>query len=209
ALPILHYEVGQDGVLAALEQHVARLSKEGARFMTLRDLFDTVQAQEARDVRIPPKSVIVAVSGITSQNLKRVSDALGAIPATIFIRTGQVGISGISEKQILTLQANGFDIQSAGHTGDDLRTLTNAQTQLELGQSRAILEEMTHKMIFAVAYPNGGSNDRVMEQAADAGYLFGIGGAPDKNFSREQFLRLPSFTVSSGMTSEDVLKLTK
>lgn len=207
ALPILHYEASQDGALTALEQHVARLSKEGARFMTLRNLFDKVQTQEARDVRVLPKSVIVAVSGITSQNLKRVSDALGAIPATIFIRTGQVGISGISEKQLLTLQANGFDIQSAGHTGDDLRTLTNAQTQLELGQSRAILEEMTHKAIFAVAYPNGGSNDRVMEQAADVGYLFGIGGTPEKNFSREQFLRLPSYAVTSGMTSDDVLKL--
>lgn len=208
-LPVLLYSADQDWVPAALEQHVARLTQDGARFLTLRDLFDIVQTQELRDARIPPKSVIIAVTGITAQNLKLVSDALGAAPATLFLQTSQVGISGISEKQILTLQANGFSVQSAGHTGDDLRTLTNAQTQLELWQSRAILEELTNKAVFAVAYPRGNTNDRIIEQAADAGYLFGIGSSPDKTFSREQFLRLPSYTVTSGMTAEDVLKLTK
>lgn len=208
-LPILHYEVDGEGVLTALAQHVAGLRQDGARFLTMRDLFATVQTQESRDARIPPRSVIVAVSGITAQSLKRVSDALAGTPATLFLQTSQVGISGISEKQLLTLQANAFDLQSAGHTGDDLRTLTNAQTQLELEQSRAILEELTHRTVFAVAYPHGGANDRVLEQAASAGYLFGMGSAPERTFSREQFLRLPSFTVTSGMTAEDVITLTK
>jgi len=221
-LPVLHYEAdspsslrpgsgqaGSGGVLAALAQHVAGLRQDGARFLTLRDLFATVQTQESRDARVPPKSVIIAVCGITPNNLKNVSDTLSATPATLFLQTSQVGISSISEKQLLTLQANGFDIQSAGHTGDDLRTLTNAQTQLELEQSRAILEALTHRTVFAVAYPHGGANDRVLEQAASAGYLFGMGSAPEKTFSREQFLRLPSYTVSSSMTAEDVVKLTK
>lgn len=208
-LPILHYAVDQDGVLSEMAQHLASLRKDGVRFFTFRDFFDVVQTQETRDARIPPKAVVIAVTGVTAQNVKRVSDALTGIPATLFIETGQVGISGISEKQILTLQANGADIQSAGHTGDDLRTLTNAQTQLELEQSRAILEEMTHRTVLAIAYPQGGANDRILSQAADAGYLFGLGSAPEKTFSREQFLRLPSFAVTTGMTAEDVLKLTK
>ncbi|NOS67075.1 MAG: SH3 domain-containing protein [Candidatus Peribacteraceae bacterium] len=208
-LPILHYAADQEGAIAGLSQHLARLKQDGVRFLTLRDLFDTVQTQETRDARIAPKSVIITVTGITAQNVKAVSDALGTTPATLFLETAQVGISGISEKQVLTLQANGFDIQSAGHTGDNLQTLTNAQTRLELEQSRLILEDITHKTVFAIAYPQGGANDRVLNQAADAGYLFGMGSAPEKIFSREQFLRLPSYAVTSGMTPEDVLNLTK
>lgn len=208
-LPILHYSAGQESTLTAMAQHIARLKQDGIRVLTLRELFDTVQAQETRDSRIPPKSVVLAVSGVTSENVKRVSDTLTAagVPATLFVQTDQIGLSGISEKQILTLQANGFDIQSGGHTGDDLRTLTNAQTQLELEQSRVILEEITKKTVFAVAYPQGGANDRVLKQAAESGYLFGVGSAPDKTFTREQFLRLPSYMITSGMTAEDVVKL--
>ena len=211
ALPILHYDVSQDAALTALAQHAAKLKQDGVHILTFRDFFTTLQTQEVRDMRIPPKSAILAVSGITSQNVKRVSDALTAagVSSTLFIQTDQVGIAGISEKMLLTMQANGFDIQSAGHTGDDLRTLTNAQTQLELEQSRTLLEQLTHKTVFAIDYPQGGANDRVLTQAADAGYLFGMGSAPDSAFTRDQFLRLPSYTVTSGMTIEDVLKLVK
>ncbi len=210
-LPILHYDVRDDATITALTQHAARLKQDGVKVLTFRDFFTTLQTQEVRDVRLSPRSVILAISGITAQNVKRVSDALTAagVPATFFVQTDQVGISGLSEKALLTLQANGFDIQSAGHTGDDLRTLTDAQTRLEMEQSRTILETLTHKTVFAIAYPQGGANDRVLTAAADGGYLFGMGSAPDKAFSRDQFLRLPSYQVTSGMTADDVLKLTK
>lgn len=210
-LPVLQYSAGQDTDLAALTQHVARLKADGVKILTFRDLEQTLQAQESRDVRLPPRGAVLAVTGITASNARAVSDALigAGVPATLFIQTDQVGLSGISEKMLLTLQANGFDIQSAGHTGDDLRTLTNAQTQLELEQSRTILSQITNKTVFAVAYPQGGANDRVLTAAADAGYLFGVSGAPDKVFTRDQFLRLPSYTITSGMTAEDVLKLAK
>jgi peptidoglycan/xylan/chitin deacetylase (PgdA/CDA1 family)/SH3-like domain-containing protein len=210
-LPILFYHVDQPGMLQALTQHVARLKQDGMHLLTLRNLLETVQTQEVRDVRLPPKSVAIAVSGITAENAKQVSDALYAAgaPATFFVQTDKVGLTGISEKLVLTLQANGFDVQSAGHTGDDLRTLTDSQTLLELAQSRKLLEDITHKSVFAVAYPQGGANDRVLQQAADAGYLFGVGSAPDKNFTREQFLRLPSYTITSGMSADDVVTLVK
>lgn len=208
-LPILHYAVDQEGVLAALPQHLARLRQDGVKVLTVRDLATTVLTQEVRDVRLPPRSAVIAITGLTAENVRAVSEALAGVPATLFIQTDTVGIAGISEKMLLTMQANGFDIQSAGHTGDDLRTLTVPQTQLELEQSRTLLEDMTKKTVFAVAYPQGGANDRVLGQAADAGYLFGIGSAPDKNFSREQFLRLPSFTITPGMTGEDVVELTR
>jgi peptidoglycan/xylan/chitin deacetylase (PgdA/CDA1 family) len=118
-------------------------------------------------------------------------------------------MTGITEKTIVTLLADGFDLQSAGHTGDDLRSLTNAQVTLELQESRKILEDLTHKSVYVVAYPQAGVNDRVMQKAAEAGYLFGLGSAPDRTFSRDQFLRLPSYTVTTSMTAEDIEKVAK
>ena len=210
-VPILRYAVDQDGVLFALTQHLAALKAAGVRFLTFRDLAVLVQTQEVRDARLPAKGVLVAIIGVTAQNVRSVSDALSTagVPVTLFLQTDQVGISGISEKMLQTLLANGFAIESAGHTGDDLRTLTNAQTQLELNQSRVLLEQLAHTTVFAIAYPMGGANDRVLGQAADAGYLFGMGSAPDAHFTREQFLRLPSYAVTAGMTGEDVTKLVK
>jgi peptidoglycan/xylan/chitin deacetylase (PgdA/CDA1 family) len=120
-----------------------------------------------------------------------------------------VGLQGITEKTMLTLLANGFDLQSAGHTGDDLRSLTNAQLELELQQSRAIIEETTKQPVFAVLYPQGGVNDRVMEKAAAAGYLLGISAAPERTFTREQFLRVPSFDIAPGLSADDLVKLAK
>lgn len=210
-LPILQYNVEQPGMLEALVTHAAKLKESGAKIMTLRELSELVMTQEVRDVRLTPKSVIIAVTGITAENVRKVSDALygPGIRAVLFIQTKNVGLSGISEKTLSTLVANGFDIQSAGHTGDDLRALTNAQLQLELSQSRQLLEELTKRSVLAIAYPQGGVNERVMQTAAAAGYLFGIGSAPDSTFARDQFLRIPSFMITGGMTADDVSRLVK
>ena len=129
--------------------------------------------------------------------------------AIVFVSTTDVGLSGITEKTILNLLANGNDLQSEGHTDDDLRSLTDAQLTLELTQSKKIIEGIAKREVYAVSYPLGGVNDRVMKAAADAGYLFGVSSIPDKKFTRNQFLRLPSLFISSSMTAEEVVKMVK
>jgi peptidoglycan/xylan/chitin deacetylase (PgdA/CDA1 family)/SH3-like domain-containing protein len=210
-LSVLVYRLDQPGALAFVLEHAKRLKDEGVKIVTLRDLADALLAQEQRDVRFEPGAVAIALVGLTPQNVKQVSDTLSqnGIRATIFVETRHVGISGITEKMLQTLAANGNDIESAGHTGDDLRSLTNAQVDLELRQSRKILEDATHKTIFAIAYPLGGVNDRVMQKAAEAGYLLGVGQLPDRSFSRDQLLRLPSFQVTGTYTGDDVMTIVR
>jgi hypothetical protein len=210
-LPILHYNVDQPGMLEAMKAHVQALRQNGARFVTLRDFYDLLLVQQETDRQLQEKSVVIAVSGATPETVRDISLALQTLGAraTLFVQTRHVGISGISEKELLTLQANGFDVQSGAHTGDDLRGLTNAQLKLELAQSRALLEETTRRTVFAVAYPMGGVNDRVMERAADSGYLFGVGGATDTKFSRDQMLRMPHITIAASMTADDIVQLVK
>lgn len=213
-LPVLHYRLASDRtdeLLAAMGAEVDALRKEGYAFITLSDFRDVLLSQQQRDVRLDPKRVVVAVSGVTPDNIKAVSSALNVagISATLFIQTQYVGLSGITEKSLVTMQANGFDIQSGTHTGDDLRALTNSQAELELRQSRKILEQYTHKPVFAVAYPQGGVNDRIALIAAEGGYLFGLGDDADRSFGRSQLLRVPAMTVFPSMSVEEVVKFVK
>lgn len=210
-LPILHYRLQSDVAVAltGLQAHVKALKDQGYTFMTLRQFADLLEQQESRDVRLNPKSAVIAVSGLTSDNVQRVSDALNAvgIDATLFIQTSELGISGITEKQLLTLASNGFDVQSAGHTGDDFRALTNAQATQELQQSRKLLEERSQAPIMAVAFPEGGVNDRIAQLANEAGYLMGVGEDSSRTFTRADLLRLPSIVIFPTMTTEEVVRL--
>ncbi|MDD5469556.1 MAG: SH3 domain-containing protein [Candidatus Peribacteraceae bacterium] len=209
SLPILHYRLAEGAFTGGLAEHINSLRAAGYTFITLRDFYSLVLSQEQRDVRLEPKRIILAFSDVTPEALQDVSSILLAsrTPATFFISGKHLGLGGITEKQVLTLLANGFDLQSGAHSGDDLRAMTNAQVELELQQSRKLLEDMTKRPVVAVAYPWGGVNDRVMAKAADLGYLFGIGVAPKAQFTRAEFLQLPSLLVSGGMTGEDVLLL--
>ncbi len=210
-LPVLHYDVREEGVLDVLIQHIDHLKQGGMTVITLRDFYDLLLLQEERDVRLDPNTVVIALSGVNPQNIKEVSDALraSAVRATLFLQTQHLGLSGISEKTILTLLANGLDLQSGGHAGDDLRSLTNAQVDLELRQSRKLIEQFTKQPVFAIGYTRGGVNDRVTERAAEAGYLLGVSTAPERTFSRAQFLRLPSYLITASTSPEEALKMAK
>jgi hypothetical protein len=60
-----------------------------------------------------------------------------------------------------------------------------------------------------VGYPEGGVNERVQQYAAQAGYLLGVGVAPERTFQREQLLRLPSFLISPTATEAEVMTMVK
>jgi peptidoglycan/xylan/chitin deacetylase (PgdA/CDA1 family) len=206
-LPILRYRMVDEGLLGTLAQHVDSLRQAGIRLITLKDFYELLLQQEERDVRLDPHVAVLAIDDISIDTLQDALDVLRAsnVKATFFIHTKDIGITGITEKKILTMLANGHDLQAGAHIGDDLRSLTNAQIDLELKQSRQLLEQYTNRDIFAVGYPLGGVNDRVSQKAADAGYLLGIGAAPDREFDRSDFLRMPSFTITPGMSGEDIV----
>ncbi|PIQ75948.1 hypothetical protein COU78_03205 [Candidatus Peregrinibacteria bacterium CG10_big_fil_rev_8_21_14_0_10_49_24] len=211
ALPVLHYRMDKDGMQDLLVKHIGKLQQSNVNILTFADFKDFLFKQEERDVRLDPNSVLLGISGMTASNYKDVSDILRAsgVRATLFLQTRDIGIDGITEQGILTLLANGHDIQSGGHTGDDLRSYTNAQVSLELAQSRQILEQKTGKTVFAIAYPGGGVNERVEKMAAEAGYLLGVASTPSSSFNRAQLLRMPSYQITTGMTEDDVLNIAR
>lgn len=208
-LPVVHFRLSGEGVLDAMPAQLDALKSGGYTLETMRELYQLLLKQEERDVRLQPGTVLIAVSEVTSENIREVSDVLRAsgVDATLFLEGKMLGSGGIDQKQIMTLLANGHDLQSAAHTGDDLRSLTNAQVELELSQSKQLLEKITKKKVFAVAYPMGGVNDRVARNAAEVGYLLGLSNSPDTSFERTQLLRMPSIVVKASMTPEDLVSL--
>jgi peptidoglycan/xylan/chitin deacetylase (PgdA/CDA1 family)/uncharacterized protein YgiM (DUF1202 family) len=208
-LPILHYHADEPAIAEKLVQHLAFLKSAGKKLITLSDFYELLLEQEERDIRLPAGSVLIAVSNVTPETIKEVADVLRAsgVRATFFLKTSEINAEGISPQTVQSLVANGHDVQSEGHSEDDLRSLTNAQVKLDLAQSRQILEDLTGKDIFAVSYSRGGVNDRIAEQAVETGYLFGLTLAPSagQGFSRSQFLRLPSDLITP-TTTEGTLK---
>lgn len=208
-VPILNYQADDAAIADVLVQHLAFLKSEGKKILTLRDFYELLQQQEDRDVRVSGDSVILVISNLTPATIGDIADTLRAsdVQATFFLPTSMIGPEGIGTQYMKTLVASGHDIQSAGHSGDDLRSLTNSQIALELSQSRQILEDLTGQKVFAVQYPSGGVNDRVAEQVVLTGYLFGLTVSPSsgEGFDRSQFLRLPS-NVITATTTEGTLK---
>ena len=209
ALPVLRYRGDEQGVVETLVKHLAFLKAAGRKMMTLRAFYDLLLQQEEKDVRLPPNAVLLSFSDLTPESLKDIGDALRAtgVTATFFLETNKIGPQGISSQVVKTLAANGNDMESAGHEGNDLRSLTNSQVALDFRQSRQALQGLTGRDVLAIAYPGGGVNDRIAEEAMKAGYLFGLTLEPAAGgiFDRSQFLRLPSILVSPS-TTEQTLK---
>lgn len=206
-LPTLHYRLSSEGVLDVMPRHIAALQDRGYTVWDTGDFYRLLEQQEQRDVRLPPNTVMLTVSDVTPANIEELLSVLraSAVEATLFVQSKHFGPNGFAQQQLLNAIAAGHEIQSAGHTGDDMRSLTNAQVELELRQSKQLIENATQQDVYAVGYPMGGVNSRVEQLAADNGYLLGIGSAPDRTFERSQFLRLPSLVITANDTVEDVL----
>lgn len=211
SVPVLHYRGDDSEVADALVKHIAFLKSNGRKIVTMSDFYQTLEQQEERDIRLSGESVILVVSEVTAETMRDIADALRAsgVSATFFIRTNQIGTDGISPQSLKTLSANGNDVQSAGHKGEDLRALTNSEIALDFAQSRQILEDVTGRDVLSVMYPRGGVNDRVADQAIETGYLFGLTLTPSigsEGFSRSQFLKMPSNLVTA-TTTEGTLRM--
>ncbi len=210
SVPILQYQM-TSGSIEHLKTVLTSLKASGRKLVPLGTIYTAVLSQETRDVRIVPDSTVLTIVGVTAKNIQQLTDLLQkeGVAATFFVETEEIGMSGITERVILNVLANGNEVQSAGHTGDDLRSLTDTQVLLELGQSKKVIESLTKREVYAVAYPLGGVNDRVMTRAEEIGYLFGLTQVPDRVFSRAQFLRLPTIYVTGSANPADISQSVK
>jgi len=207
ALPLLHLRIDTEESLTGLLRHVAALREMKVTILSLRDFEEILLAQEDRDLRLQPGSIVLVLSDVQPDLLRALSDGLRTsdVAATVFLETETIDAPGGVDPALVQSLAGVLDIGTAGHTGDDLRSLTNGQITEDLQASISVLSDLTGKPVTSVLYPRGGVNDRVATQAAELGLLFGVTLNPGSGFERAQFLKLPSLLVAPD-ASEEMLK---
>lgn len=80
----------------------------------------------------------------------------------------------VGKSEIQELNKKGWIIGSHTHTHSDLVRLGERKLKEELKVSRQILEEIIGDKVFAIAYPYGRYDRRVLEAALEAGYTVGF-----------------------------------
>ena len=93
------------------------------------------------------------------------------LKATFFIVTGRVGTPGyVTWEQLQEMSAEGMSIQSHSHTHPFMSQCTAVELEVELSQSRAILEERLRTAVEVFAAPGGDWNEQCRLAARGAGY---------------------------------------
>ena len=78
----------------------------------------------------------------------------------------------LSKKDVRFLNDNGVEIGSHSHTHSLLPNLSSQQLEAELSCSKKILENICHKEISILAFPNGKRNESIEKTARRLGYQY-------------------------------------
>lgn len=161
-------------------QHLRYLEMTGYNVIPLRDLYEYVTGKRAS---LPKNAVVITIDDGWASTYTEIFPEMQKrkFPFTVFIYPKIIGQTAIalSWKQIKEMSDAGVDIQSHSLSHPFLtrrrhRSKTDAQyaewIQRELAESRKILEKNTGKKVQFLAYPYGDYDDKVVEQAAKAGY---------------------------------------
>lgn len=118
--------------------------------------------------------------------------------ATIFCTTFKLdGSYYLSSEALKEMSSYGIDIQSHTVNHDDLSSLDYTNQLTTLKKSKAYLEDLLNKEIFAIAYPFGNINDSTLKAAKEAGYTLGFITSTGLSKSSDNPLQLKRIYVSS------------
>ena len=84
------------------------------------------------------------------------------VPGTFFVVSGTVGHDNrMTADELREMQANGMKIGSHTVSHENLAEMGAQSINFEMRESRAALEKVLGKPVYALAYPEGKANDAV------------------------------------------------
>ncbi len=97
------------------------------------------------------------------------------LTATFFVITKTVGAAGqMSWDQLREMADGGMSIQSHTVSHPDLPGASDSRLRSELMGSREAIRQALGRPVYAVAYPAGSFDQRVIAAAKEAGYVMGV-----------------------------------
>jgi len=120
--------------------------------------------------------------------------------ATFFVITNYVGTDTIDWNQLKELISQGNSIGSHSVHHLDMITLSNAQQESELSQSKQILEASLGTSIIAFCFPSGQYYDTTLKILSDTGYKLSFTTRPGKVYLGNNQFKLHRVRIDGGMS---------
>lgn len=188
------------------ESHLAYLQAEGFESITLQQFYDFLSEDDYDTASsLPEKPVLITFDDGYLDNYEYAYPLLKKydMTATFFIISGfHDRPERLKDKNIREMNRSGMSFGS--HT---VHHVLLSETPLpdirkELSESKGWLEDIIGREVLSLAYPRGGFNDLVLEQATELGYRLGFTTKPNRcDLSTDplQVNRIPIFSYDHSL----------
>ena len=196
---------------ALFREHIAYLS-ERCRIMSLDGILDACENDDRPAIAITFDD---AFANLLDHALPVLSER--RTPAVIYVPTGYLGKNNdwdhgsaqplmriMTAADVQNVHSRGFEIGSHSRSHVRLRGLNAITLQLEIGDSKKMLEDLLGEQIKTFAYPHGGRNDfddRAADAVKEAGYrsavttFFGRRNDPSHRYEVRRIIIWPGDTT--------------
>ncbi len=142
-------------------RHIQEFKKAGYKFIDVSDL----QQYRMGKAELPEKAVLISFDDGYADNYTYAYPILleEQVPGTFFVVSGTVGHDNrMTADELREMQANGMKIGSHTVSHENLAEMGVQSINFEMRESRAALEKVLGKPVYALAYPEGKANDAVL-----------------------------------------------
>lgn len=156
-----------------LREQLKTIKDNGYTTLTMAELNDYLLKNQP----IPEKSVIITFDDGYRDNYTNAFPILKEfnMKATIFVISSYLNRDlYLTSDEINEMSEYGFDIESHTVSHKKLSTLSYKEQLKELKNSKETIENLTHKQVISIAYPEGKYNNDTKKAVADAGYSMGF-----------------------------------
>ena len=166
--------------------------------------------EKQEEFNLPPRSIMITFDDGYEDFYTLAQPILAqyGLTATVFVLAGYIGKLNtwdvrlrlkrsrhLTNHQIQALFGSGFGIASHGMHHRFLTCCGEANTKVELWESKATLERLLRHPVHSFAYPYGCTNPQVAEQVKSAGYRIAFGLKPRRRIESGSIYSYPRIAV--------------
>jgi peptidoglycan/xylan/chitin deacetylase (PgdA/CDA1 family) len=183
---------------------IALLVRSGYRGVTLGQVWKAWHGGPG----LPAQPVVVSFDDGYLSHLTHAKPILRAAgwPGVLNLEGKNIGPGGLTRRQVRTLIAAGWEIDSHTLTHPDLRTLDDASLARELAGSRALLRRTFAVPVAFFCYPAGRYDARVQAAVRAAGYRAATTVEPGIASASDNPYALPRIRVNGTDSPQTVLR---